>query len=80
MKMTESSPKGQKTLGKGEMKPMQWDKSFFPKQQILGPSKLKEFVDDNFKLMKMAESSPKGQKTLEKGEIAPYETFPRLVL
>ena len=32
----------------------------FPKQQILYPSKLKEFADNSFNLTKMAESFPNG--------------------
>ena len=36
----------------------------FSKRQILDSSKLKEFANDNFRLMKMAESSPKWLKTL----------------
>ena len=48
----------------------------FPKRQILGASKLKEFADDNFKF---EENSRKFSKQVEnivgKGEIARYEQF-----
>ena len=44
----------------------------FPKSQILDPSKLKVFADDNFKLDKMAESPPlkRVENAVGKGEVA----------
>ena len=46
------------------------------RRQILDSTKLKEFADDNFKLMKMVKSSPKVEENIvEKGEIARYEQF-----
>ena len=48
----------------------------FPKRQILGSSKFKEFADDNFKY---DENSTKFhnrvENTVGKGEIARYEQF-----
>ena len=53
----------------------------FPKRQILDSSKLKEFADDNFKLV---ENGKKVSKQVEnivgKGEIARHEQFLRFPL
>ena len=49
---------------------------FFPKQQILDFSKLKEFADDNFKFDKNGRNVFKRvENTVGKGEIACYEQF-----
>ena len=49
----------------------------FPKRQILDPSELKEFADDNFELDKNGrKSSKRVENTVGKGEIARYEQFP----
>ena len=45
----------------------------FPKQQILYPSKLKEFADYNFKFD--GKFPKRIENTVEKGEIACYEQF-----
>ena len=48
----------------------------FPKRQILDPSKLKEFADDNFKFDENGRKLSKRVKsTVGKGEIARYEQF-----
>ena len=48
----------------------------FPKRQILGPSKLKEFPDDNFKFDGNGKKFCKWvENTVGKGEIAHYEQF-----
>ena len=48
----------------------------FPKQQILGSLKLKEFADNNFKCDKIGEKFYKSvENTVEKGEIAHYKNF-----
>ena len=47
-----------------------------PKRQILDPSKLKEFADDNFKFDENDRNFPKQvENTVGKGEIARYEQF-----
>ena len=47
-----------------------------PKQQILDSSKLKEFVDDNFKFDEYGRKFSKWvENTVGKGEIARYEQF-----
>ena len=49
---------------------------FFPKQQILDCSKLKEFADDDFKFDRNDRKFSKWlEKTVGKGEIARYEQF-----
>ena len=51
-------------------------KLLFPKQQIFGSSKLKEFADDNFRFDENgSECSKKVENTVEKGEIAHSEHF-----
>ena len=46
----------------------------FPKQQNLDPSKLKEYVEDNFKLDEHGRKFSKWvENTFEKGEIARYK-------
>ena len=48
----------------------------FPKQQILDPSKLKEFADDNFRFYENGSKlSIQVENTEGKGEIARYEQF-----
>ena len=48
----------------------------FPKRQILGPSKLKEFLDDNSKFDEKGKKlSKQVESTVGKGEIAHYEQF-----
>ena len=48
----------------------------FSKQHILDASKLKEFVDDNFKLIENGRKlSKQVENTVGKGEIARYEQF-----
>ena len=48
----------------------------FPKRQILDPSKLKKFADDNFKFDENGRKfSKRVENTLGKGEIARYEQF-----
>ena len=48
----------------------------FPKRQILDSSKLKEFVDDNFKFVEIGRKFFKWIENTEgKGEIACYEQF-----
>ena len=48
----------------------------FPKQQILGPSKLKEFADNNIKLDENRRMFSKWvENTAGKGEIARYAQF-----
>ena len=48
----------------------------FPKQQILGPSKLKEFADDNSKFDENGKKlSKQVENTVGKGEIAYYQQF-----
>ena len=48
----------------------------FPKQQILGSSKLKGFADDNFKFDENGRKfSERVENTVGKGEIAHYEQF-----
>ena len=48
----------------------------FPKQQILDPSKLKEFADDNFRFYENGRKlSIQVENTEGKGEIACYEQF-----
>ena len=48
----------------------------FTKRQILVPSKLKEFADDNFKLDENGRTfSKRVENTVGKGEIARYEQF-----
>ena len=48
----------------------------FPKQQILGSSKLKEFADNNFKADENGRNFSKWvENTVGKGEIAHYEQF-----
>ena len=48
----------------------------FPKRQILDASKLKEFVDDNFKFIANGRKlSKQVENTVGKGEIARYEQF-----
>ena len=52
------------------------DPYLFPKQQILHPSKLKEFADDNFKFDENGGKFTTGvENTVGKGEIARYEQF-----
>ena len=47
-----------------------------PKRQILDPSKLKKFADDNFKLDKNSRKfSKRVENTVGKGENARYEQF-----
>ena len=49
---------------------------FFPKQQNLDSSKLKEFANDNFKFDKNGRKfSKRVENTVGKGEIAHYEQF-----
>ena len=53
----------------------------FPKQQILDPSKLKEFADDDFKFEEIDKNFSKClENTVGKEEIACYSVFRRLVL
>ena len=61
----------------------------FPKRQILGSSKLKEFADNNFKFDENGRKFPKWvENSVGKGEIAcykqfllfPHSVFKRLVL
>ena len=54
-----------------------YTESFFnPLSQILNPSKLKEFADDNFKFDENDRKFPKWiENTVGKGEIARYEQF-----
>ena len=48
----------------------------FPKRQIFGSSKLKEFADDNFKFDEYGRKFSKlVENTVGKGEIALYEQF-----
>ena len=48
----------------------------FPKQQILDPSKLKEFAEDNSKFDENGRKLSKWvENTVGKGEIAHYERF-----
>ena len=48
----------------------------FPKRQILDPSKLKEFADDNSKFDENGKRlSKRVENTVGKGEIAHYEQF-----
>ena len=48
----------------------------FPKRQILDSSTLKEFADDNFKVVENGRKfSKRVENTVEKGEIARYEQF-----
>ena len=48
--------------------------SLFTRRQILDPSKLKEFADDNFKFDENGRKLPKWvENTVGKGEIARYE-------
>ena len=48
----------------------------FPKRQILDPSKLKEFSDDNSKFDEKGKKlSKRVENTVGKGEIAHYEQF-----
>ena len=48
----------------------------FPKKQILGSSKVKEFADDNFKFEENGRKlSKRVENTVGKGEIARYECF-----
>ena len=48
----------------------------FPKRQILDPSKLKEFSDDNSKFDETGKKlSKRVENTVGKGEIAHYEQF-----
>ena len=48
----------------------------FPKRQILDPSEVKEFADDNFELDKHGrKSSKREENNVGKGEIARYEQF-----
>ena len=48
----------------------------FPKRHILDSSKLKEFVDDNFKFDKIGSKfSKRVENTAGRGEIARYEQF-----
>ena len=48
----------------------------FPKRQILDPSELKEFTDDNFKFDENGrELSESVENTMGKGEIARHEQF-----
>ena len=48
----------------------------FPKRQILDPSKLKGFADDNFRFIKNGgKLSKQVENTVGKGEIARYEQF-----
>ena len=48
----------------------------FPKRQILHPSKLREFADDNFKFDENGRKfSQRVENTVGKGEIARYEQF-----
>ena len=48
----------------------------FPKQQILDPSKLKVFADNNFKLDENERKfSKRVENTVGKGEIARYKQF-----
>ena len=48
----------------------------FTRQQILDPSKLKEFADDNFKFDENGRKLSKWvENTVGKGEIAHYEQF-----
>ena len=54
-----------------------WIKDYpFPKQQILDPSKLKDFADDNSKFDENGKKlSILVENTVGKGEIAHYEQF-----
>ena len=48
----------------------------FPKRQILDPSKLKEFADDNFKFVENGRKlSKQVENTVGKGKIACYKQF-----
>ena len=48
----------------------------FPNRQILDPSKLKEFADNNFKFDENGRNFSKWfENTVQKGEIARYEQF-----
>ena len=48
----------------------------FPRRQIIDPSKLKEFSDDNSKFDEKGEKlSKQVENTVGKGEIAHYEQF-----
>ena len=48
----------------------------FPKRQILDPSKLKQFADDNSKFEENGKKlSKRVEYTVGKGEIAHYEQF-----
>ena len=48
----------------------------FSKRQILDPSKLKEFADDNFKFEEICRKFSKWlENTVGKGKIARYEQF-----
>ena len=54
-----------------------WEtQTIFPKQLTLESSKLKEFVDDSFKMDENGRKfSKRVKKTGEKGEIARYQQF-----
>ena len=48
----------------------------FPKRQILDPSKLKEFADNNCRFDENGSKvSKRVENTVGNGEIAPYEQF-----
>ena len=48
----------------------------FPKRQILDPSKLREFADNNFKFDENGiKLSKRVENTVSKGEIAHHEQF-----
>ena len=53
-----------------------WCFSPFPKKQILDSSEVKEFADNNFKLVEIGRKlSDQVENTVVNGEIAGYEQF-----